>query len=172
MRVGIILAGMAAMLPALLLSGCAGSRGVDDIPPDLRYGHRFEDVGPHGRITKYITEPSSPEFFTYPVTVDSVTIRHGLFVHGVDPDIQRVAVDVVFMSAFPEDCYELHSVEQRRVGHLIDVDFLMRKPRDVVCNRVRIPFRHYFVLEGSFRPGHYTMSINGRVLPFQVRPFR
>jgi hypothetical protein len=154
------------------LAGCAGPRGVEDVPPDLRYGHRFSDEGPHGRITLPITPPTVAEYFTYPVHVDTVSVRYGQFVHGVDPDIQRVAADVVLKGAFPEDCYELHALDQRRVGHIIEVEFLMRKPRDVVCNRVRIPFRHYFVLEGSFRPGHYTMKINDRVTPFQIRPYR
>jgi hypothetical protein len=172
MRRQIVPVVLGALYLPFMLSACAGTGGIEDIPPDLQYGHRFGDVGPMGRITKYLTEPTTDEYFLYPVHVDSVTVRYGRFVHGIDPDIQRVAADVVLMSAFPEDCYELHSVEQRRVGHYIEVDFMMRKPRDVVCNRVRIPFRHYFVLDGSFRPGHYTMKINSRVTPFQVRPYR
>jgi hypothetical protein len=156
----------------VLVAGCAGPRGVEDIPPELRYGHRYDDAGPHGRITKFVQPPTAENYFTYPVSVDSVSVRYGQFVHGVDPEIQRVAADVVLMSAFPEDCYELHSLEQRRTGHIIEIEFLMRKPRDVVCNRVRIPFRHYLVLDGSFRPGHYTMKINQRILPFQIRPYR
>lgn len=163
----LIVAGM------VVLAGCAGMRGPEDAPPDLRYGHRFDDVGPEGRITLYIEDPENgAEFFTYPVAVDSVTVRYGQFVHGIDPEIQRVAADVVLMSAFAEDCYTLHSLRQRRIGHIIEIELLMRKPRDVACNRVRIPFRHYFVLEGSYRPGHYTMKINDRVAPFQIRPHR
>jgi hypothetical protein len=165
--------GLPLLFCFFVMVGCAGPRGVEDIPPDLRYGHRFDDVGPHGRITMGITPPpEGQEYFTYPVAVDSISVRYGQFVHGIDPEIQRVAADVVLMSAFPEDCYDLHSLEQRRMGHIIEVEFLMRKPRDVVCTRVRIPFRYYFVLDGSFRPGHYTMKINGRVTPFQVRPYR
>jgi hypothetical protein len=156
-----------------LLSACAGTRGLEDVPPDLRYGHRFEDVGPMGRITKYLTEPTVRQSTSlYPVHVDSVTVRHGQFVHGLDPDVQRVAADVVLKSAFPKTATNSTRSSSVASGTISRSSFLMRKPRDIVCNRVRVPFRHYVVLDGSFRPGHYTMKINSRVVPFQVRPYR
>lgn len=163
---------IALALITLLAVGCAGSRQTER-PPDDRYGHRFaEGQAPDVRRTVTLAEPDDAFYFTYPIVIDSLHIRQGAFIPYLDAEIQRVAVEVLVKGVYPDNCSDISELSQRRVGHIIEVDLLMRKPQDTVCFRVRRPFRYYFELDGSFRPGFYTLKLNGQVRSFQVRPQR
>ncbi len=161
---------LAVALLVPLAAGCIGSR---DLPPDDRFSHRYttEDA-PDDRRTVTLLEPDEGSYFYYPVHIDSLHIRPGSFVPYLDTEVQRVAVEVLVKGVYPDDCSDVAVLEQHRVGHLIEVDLLMRKPQDSVCFRVRRPFRYYFTLDGSYRPGHYTLKLNGAVHPFEVRARR
>ncbi len=156
------------IVTAMATAGCAGSREAE-LPPDDRFGHRYEDLSaPDGRRTVTLAEPDGESSFHYPVVIDSLHIRQGEFIPYLDAEIQRVAVEVLAKGLYPDSCSELAVLNQRRIGHIIEVELLMRKPQDSVCYRVRRPFRYYFELDGSYRPGSYTLKLNGSVHPFQV----
>lgn len=149
-----------------LLPACGGTR---ELPPDDRFGHRYEETGPDNRPTLE-PAPASPDvdYLRYPVFIDSVHVRQGAADPAVPAADQRVAVEILVKGAFPDSCFELDGVRQERIAHMIRVDVEARKPREAVCRRVHRPFRHYFLLDGSYRPGHYTLVLNGAVMPFQV----
>lgn len=160
------------MLSMCLAAGCAGS-GAADLPPELRYGHRFEGAASDRIPTVEITTADSDvEYFSYPAYVDSVYVRPGRFQPNIPVEMQRLAVEVLVLGAFPDGCFELHDLRQRRYGHIMEVDLLMRKPQQAVCERIRRPFRYYFHLNGSFGTGHYTLKLNGEDYPFSIRADR
>ncbi|GIV58402.1 MAG: hypothetical protein KatS3mg042_1315 [Rhodothermaceae bacterium] len=147
-------------------SGCLGGRPVE-VPPDERFGHRFEERGPEGRRTLHITPPDSAlTYDVFPIVYDTVHIRVG----RPEGNETAVPVEVLVKGAFPDACMELHDVRQQRAAHLIEVEITMRKPRGAVCAAVLRPYRFYFMLEGRYEPGAYTLKINGRAHPFSVRP--
>lgn len=163
---------LAAAMIASLLAGCVGSR-ESERRPDEQFGHRYTATGaPDDRPTVTLAEPDGVPYFFYPVVVDSLHIRQGQFIPYLDPEVQRVAVEVLVKGVYPDECSDVASLEQRRFGHIIEVDLMMRKRQDSVCMRVRRPYRFYFTLDGSYRPGHYTLKLNGSVHPFEVRPRR
>lgn len=161
--------GLAAAAALALLSGCFGSRNAER-PPDDTFGHRYEDVGPDGRTVVSLVADDDRQFFYYPTYIDSVHIRPGSAEPRITPDMQRVAVEVLVKGVFPDDCVDLARLEQHRYGHIVEAELLMRKPQDVTCRRVRRPFRFYFTLDGSYRPGAYTLKLNGSTYPFTIRP--
>ena len=154
------------LLIVLLLQACGGAR---ELPPDDRFGHRYDGPAPDTRPTIDPTPAiADVDYLHYPAFIDSVHVRQGEAEPSTPAADQRVAVEVLVKGAFPDSCFELEEVRQERIAHMIRVDVEGRKPREAVCRRVNRPFRYYFLLEGSYRPGHYTLILNGEVRPFQV----
>ena len=153
---------------AVWASACSGSEAVQK-PPDERFGHRFDSASPDQRETTTITPPdTSRAYFYYPAVYDTLHIRPGPFNPDIAASTQRVPVEVLVKGAFPDTCSELDAVEQQRMGHLIDVTLQMRKPRGSVCAAVERPYRFYLMLEGTYEPGAYTLTLNGTPRPFSV----
>ena len=153
-----------------LLAGCLGSRSAENVPPDQRFGHRYEDEAPDGRRTLSITPAdSNTAYFYYPATFDSVNVRPAPLTPDLTAASQAVEVEVLVKGAFPDACMELHQVEQERVGNIITATLEMRKPQEAICASVRRPYRFYVMLEGRYNIGHYTFKLNDKVFPFEVR---
>lgn len=158
------------LLAALLGTGCLGARETEEQPPDERFGHRYTDDGPEGRDTIVIAPPDSVQrYFVYPAVYDSVYVRPAPFGAPALGEAPETQVEVLVKGAFPDACAVLHDVEQARFGNLIDVTLAMRKPEGAVCAAVRRPYRFYLLLDGVYEPGHYTLTLNGIVHPFEVR---
>lgn len=152
----------------LLLAGCAGSRNAD-VPPDERFGHRYEDEGPRGRRTITIEPPNDDRaYFTYPAVIDSVLVRHAPLDPKRLPESQAVEVEVLVKGAFPDGCYELAGLHQERLGHFINVTLTMRKPQGAVCTMALRPYRFYFALDGLYEVGAYRLTINEEPHPFTI----
>lgn len=153
---------------AVWVSACSGSEAVQK-PPDERFGHRFEGASPDQRETTAIMPPdTSRAYFYYPAVYDTLHIRPGPFNLDVAASTQKVPVEVLVKGAFPDTCSELDGVEQKRIGHLIDVMLQMRKPRGSVCAAVERPYRFYLMLQGAYEPGAYTLTFNGVPRPFSI----
>ncbi len=151
-----------------LLAGCFGLRSARVEPPDRRFGHRYDEEAPDGRRTLSITPPDSAlAYFYYPAPFDTVVVRPAPFQVGAQA--QQVEVEVLVKGAFPDACSELHAVRQERAANLILVALEMRKPQESICASVRRPYRFYLTLEGRYGVGHYTLKLNDRAVPFQVR---
>lgn len=160
-----------ALAAAMLLSvfwGCIGSKEVERLP-DEQFGHRYEEEGPEGRRTIIISPADSAEsYFYYPAVFDTVTVRPALFGTQAEMD-GAVPVEILVKGAIPDGCTQLHDVSQERSGHIIEVDFQMRRPQGAVCTQVRRPYRFYLQLAGTYSPGNYTLKLNDRAIPFTVR---
>lgn len=152
----------------VVAAGCLGSQ-PREVPPEQRFGHRYED-DESGRETIVITPPDSARaYFYYPAPIDTARVRPALFDENVPADSQVVPVEVLVEGAFPDGCTRLHHVEQDRHGHVVDVYLEMRRPQGAVCASVYRPYRFYLLLEGGYGPGHYTLKLNGKPFPFEVR---
>lgn len=153
---------------AVLLAGCTSSREASRHPDDV-FGHRFE-APPDGRAVVNLSPADAAEkYFYYPAHIDSLHIRSKAFDPDFPVDTQHVAVEVLLKGVFPDECFELGGLRQHRYGHIVEVDLTMRKPEDAVCRRVRRSYRFYFALDGTYREGSYTIKLNGRVYPFEIR---
>lgn len=108
------------------------------------------------------------EYFYYPAYFDTVHVRHAPFEERVPFELQELPVEVLLKGSLPDSCTELHDLEQDRAGNIIDVTLRIRKPRGAVCAAVMRPYRFYFELPGEYRPGHYTLRLNNRIVPFQI----
>jgi hypothetical protein len=151
------------LVPALLLAACGTSRPPE---PDRQFGHRYEDRGPEGRQTVLVEPPPDPDaYFTYPAYFDTVNVRVAPF----GPGATAVPVEILVMGSLPDACMELSEVSQERLGNLINVSLMMRRPKGAICAQVVRPFRFYLELDGAFEPGPYTLKINDSVHPFDVR---
>ena len=160
---------VAALLGLVSVAACTGSR-PDEVPPDERYGHRYEDEGPRGRRTIALTPPPEDEaYFTYPLIVDSVQVRHAPLDPARPPQSQAVEVEVLVKGAFPDGCYTLHDLDQERLGHFVNVTLTMRKPEGAMCTMALRPLRFYFALDGLYEVGAYRLMLNGDPYPFTVR---
>lgn len=160
---------VAALLAGATLAACAASRPADP-EPDERFGHRYAADGPDGRRTITIAPPdSATDYFVYPVPFDTVVVRPAPFLADVPAEEQAVEVEVLVKGAFPDGCSDLHHLAQSRAGHLIDLTLEMRKPEGAICASVRRPYRFYTLLEGRYAVGHYTLKVNGRAVPFEIR---
>lgn len=147
------------------LAACAGSEQANT--SDDQYGHRYEGHAPDGRETIIATEPDTTEqYITVPAVVDSVSVRPAL--NAINPG-QEVAVEVLIKGALPDGCSELNEPTQSQIGHLIDVNLSVRRPRGAMCIEVVRPFRFYLPLDGHFSSGAYNLKINGRSHPFQIQ---
>ncbi len=159
--------------PILLLflatvAGCTGLRSVQ-VPVDERFGHRYDDPSAGGRHTVLITPPDSAmEYFYYPAPFDTVHVRPAPFREGIDPATQQLPVEVLVKGSFPDACSELDDLQLNRAAHIIEGTLTIRRPRGAVCASVLRPYRFYFMLDGLYGPGHYTMKLNNEIIPFQV----
>lgn len=164
-----VLAVASVLMGLGLASGCVGSRAAEEVPPDQRFGHRYSDSGPEGRMTTSLSQADSTvSYFYYPAVFDTVVVRPEPFAPDIPAASQQVAVEVLVKGAFPDACSELHNVEQQRAGHILDVTLLMRKPEGSICASVRRPYRFYMMLEGAYGVGHYTLKLNNKNVPFQI----
>lgn len=158
-----------AMTAAVTLASCVGSREAD-VPPDERFGHRFEESGPEGRRTiAILPADSAVSYFYYPAVLDTVHIRPAPFTSPAAAGAE-VPVEVLVKGSLPDGCTELNDVTQERYGHIIVMKVETRRPQGAVCTRVMRPFRFYVRLEGMYGPGSFTLKINDRYYPFSVDP--
>jgi hypothetical protein len=162
-----LLSAALAVSLAAALAACGGSSGAQDGPDRDRFGYR---VGSDGDRETVLLRPvaDSTQYLFYPAVVDSVAVRPA----GRPLPGDGVAVEVLVQGALPDACAELNDPTQERDSHLVTVELLMRQPRERVCAAVVRPFRFYFMLEGAFEAGSYTMWLNGTAVPFQVLPAR
>ena len=152
------------LLAALAVAACSGGGRTT---ADSRYGDRADAWGPDGRETLLISAPAdSAGFFVYPAVVDSVAVRPER--RSAAPG-EAVPVEVLVKGALPDACSALDAVTQSRVGHFVTMGLTMRQPRGAVCAQVVRPFRFYVRLDSLFEAGSYTLTLNGRVTPFQIR---
>ena len=167
--------GLGALAGVLLFaSGCGGGREVT-IPPDQRYGHRYDGPDSLGRPTLDIEPPrDGVNYFYYPAYIDSVHIRPALpspdAATGVVDSLQAVPVEVLVKGIFYDACLALDDLEQERSANFVTVTLTMRRPKQAVCTSQVLPYRFYFPLEGTYRPGAYQLRLNGTVYPFMVAP--
>ncbi len=110
-------------------------------------------------------------YFYYPIVLDSALVRYEARPRTTPADSGAVAAEVLIKGSLPDDCTELHSVRQSRAGNYVQMEFLMRRPQKAVCRPIRQPYRFYQPLEGLYRAGSYTLKINGKPTPFEVRFF-
>lgn len=159
------------LILTLALSACMGARNVE-IPPDERFGHRAEDEGPSGRRTIAVTAPESQQdYFYYPAVLDTIHVRPAPFDSAYMVS-EQVPVEVLVKGSLPDACTELHEVDQERFGHIVEVRLQTRRPQGALCATVVRPFRYYFRLEGMYAPGAYTLKLNEKIVPFDVRERR
>ena len=160
---------LSALVLGLLFAGGCVSTGNVERPPDERFGHRPEGGGPLDRELVYLAPADSVvEYFHYPAPFDSVHVRAAPFAEDAAPELQRLPVEVLVKGSFPDACTELHDLEQDRTGHIVNATLEIRKPQGAVCAAVLRPYRFYFMLPGEYGPGHYTLKLNDRVIPFQI----
>lgn len=159
---------LAAFALALGLAGCATSRSAEPVPDD-RFGDRSADPDDARRTMVISPADSAQTYFYYPAVFDSVHIRPAEFDPARPAAEQQVPVEVLIKGALPDACTALHDIEQRRTGHIVEVDLEMRRPSRAVCARVLRPYRFYLLLEGRYGVGAYTLKINDQVYAFEVQ---
>ena len=161
---GVVLIAIAVMAA----SGCVGLQGAQ-IPADERFGHRYDNPSAAGRQTIVLApQDTTTTYFYYPAPFDTVHVRPAPFREGSDPAQQQVPVEVLVKGAFPDACSELDDLEIHRAAHIIEAKLTIRRPRGAVCAAVVRPYRFYFMLDGEYGPGHYTMKLNDEIVPFQA----
>ncbi len=165
---------MRALLTASALAGliglaaCSvGGAATSGAPDRDGFGYRVgSDPSRETVLLQPITD--STRYLVFPAVVDSVAVRPA----GRPAPGDAVAVEVLVKGALPDACAELTDLTQSRASHFVTVDLLMRQPRETVCATVVRPFRFYFMLDGAYEAGSYTLQLNGRAVPFQVLPAR
>lgn len=155
------------LVPALAAcSGGGASADATTVDRD-RYGYRVgSDDGRETMLIRPVTD--STRYLLYPAVVDSIAVRPA----GRPAPGDAVAVEVLIKGALPDACAELTEVTQSRVGHFVTATLTMRQPRETVCAAVVRPFRFYLVLDDPYEAGSYTLTLNGKVVPFEVLPVR
>jgi hypothetical protein len=164
-----IQAGLVGVL--LLAGGCnlLGSRSRTVLPDD-QFGHRYEGFY-GGRETIGLAAPdTSRTYFFYPAVVESLHVRHAAFNPELAVEAQQVEVEVLVKGILPDDCSELHDLEQWNAGHIINLTLRMRRPVGAVCSRAGLPYRFYALMEGEYEAGDYIIKMDDGVYPFTVRP--
>ncbi len=152
----------------LVAAGCTGSRAPVETSPDEQFGHRYEGQAPDGRRTVSIDPAEGGGQFAYfPATVETVVIRPAPL--PADDPLATAEVEALIKGAFPDGCLQLHAFAQERTGNIVDATLQMRRPQGAVCTSVFRPYRFYVTLEGQYAPGNYTLKLNGRAVPFEVR---
>ena len=109
---------------------------------------------------------STGSYLTLPAILDSVSVRPA--VTAAVPGTP-VEVEVLVKGTLPDACTTLDAATQSRVGHLVTATLTMRQPHGALCAQVVRPFRFYMPLEGTYEPGHYTLTLNGTAYPFRIR---
>ena len=151
-------------------AGCLGPRGPVEKAPDQRFGHRYEGRTSDGRETLVIVPPdTSRTYFYYPAVYDTVFIRPSIPAEGTPFPAEGVSVEVLVKGAFPDACHALHDVKQTIMGRIVAVNLEMRRPQGALCASVMRPYRYYFMLEGTYMPGNYTLKLNDEAHAFVVR---
>jgi hypothetical protein len=159
-----------ALLLCSVLVGCLGSREAEEVPPDERFGHRYSNEGPDGRATLTLSPPdSNASYFYYPAVFDTVVVRPAPFSPDSPAGSQEVDVEVLVKGSFPDACSELHEVMQERAGNILTATLMMRKPEGSICASVSRPYRFYTMLDGQYSVGNYTLKLNNKVVPFEIR---
>lgn len=162
-----LLSAAVAIALAGTLAACGGSSGAQGGPDRDRFGYRVgSDPNRETVLLRPVTD--STQYIFYPAVIDSVAVRPA----GRPLPGDGVAVEVLVQGALPDGCAELNDPTQERDSHFVTVELLMRQPRERVCTAVVRPFRFYFMLQGAFEAGSYTMRLNGSAVPFQVLPAR
>ena len=159
----------AALLSLLVAAAAsiAACTGGTRATADGRFGHRADGWGPDGRETLLLGAPAdSAGYFVYPAVVDSVAVRPAQQAVAAG---EAVPVEVLVKGALPDACSELNAVTQQQTGHFVTLALTMRQPRGDVCAQVVRPYRFYVRLDSLFAAGSYTLTLNGRVTPFQIR---
>ena len=157
---------LATLLATLLgLAGCSTLRPMDALP-DERFGSRVEGTDEEGRETLIIAAPAGERTWaTYPAVFETVTVRPEPLSASGEP----VAVEILVKGAFPDACTELHEVTQDRTANLVEVTLSMRREQGAVCAAVLRPYRFYLLLEARYAPGAYSLKVNDRPFPFEIR---
>ena len=155
------------LFATVFLAGCFAMRPPEKTP-DETFGHRVDGIDEDGSTTVVIRPPvDSLQYRTLPAVFQDVTIRPA----PMTPDLEAsgVEVEVLIKGAFPDSCSELHEIQQERTGNILRVDLTMRRPQGAICASVLRPYRFYFMLEGSYGPGPYSLMLNGESHPFEIR---
>ncbi len=153
-----------ALLLVLVISGCRSTEQAVD--PDSLYGHRFEGEAPDGREVIVPRPPRhDEEFFLMPAFVTDVDLRHGDL--GADG---RRPIDMRIEGSVPDACTHPNSITEHRLGHIITLEFQLRRDKGAVCAQVVRRFVVYHELADRLAPGSYTLRLNEAVHPFQVFP--
>jgi hypothetical protein len=162
----VLLAALLAVLAGGGLSACGAVDRLRELPPDERFGHRYDDPDAGTRRTLLVVPREADlEYLVYPAFIDSMAVR-------VQPYEARgpegALVEVLVMGILPDLCYELDGVEQSRRGPLVYVTLTMRRPRRTNCALARTFFRYYVTLDERYEPGAYTLFLNDAAHPFVV----
>ncbi len=151
----------AFLFAALLLGGCGLLGGSKD--PDAQFGHRRSEETPEDpEILSVAPRDTTRAFFYTDAPVVEVVPRVGTGENGLYP------VEVFVRGAFPDACYELHAVTQRRSAQLVDVKLTARRPQGAFCATVVRPFRFYLLLDEKLPAGPYLFTVNGKEVPFEI----
>ncbi len=151
---------------AVVLAGCA-ALPQSTVEPEEQFGHRVPGTTEDGRVTISINPPEDAvEYRFFDALYEDVVFRPAPV--SVDNQADGVSVEVLVKGAFPDSCSELHDVSQERSGHIVTATLIMRRPSGSVCATVLRPYRFYMMLSGSYTPGAYTVTLNGRTHNFVV----
>lgn len=158
------------LLIAVSLASCISFSRNEPLPED-RFGHRLEGTTDDGRTTIAINPPvADVEYRYFPASYESISVRPGPSRTAGDAAADAgVQVEILVKGAFPDACSELHDVSQQRSGRFLDITLQMRRPVGSVCAAVLRPYRFYLTLEGTYPPGAYTLTLNGRTTPFEIK---
>ena len=152
---------------SMVFSGCLGT-SERTVNLDDQYGHRIEGETPDGRQTIIILPAEEERTYRFfPAVYQSVNVRPAPIRSATDEG--GVSVEILVKGAFPDACTELHDVEQVRTGNLIRVSLQMRRPAGAICASVLRPYRFYLELEGLYAVGAYSLFLNDRAHPFEIR---
>jgi hypothetical protein len=154
---------------AVVLASACGGSNPENVPPDERFGHRYEGEGPAERQTVIVTPPEEEQSYNYYTPyIDSLHVRPAPFAEGVPASEQKVPVEILIKAAFINGCSELGRADPERSGNTVNVDFKVRWPKGEVCAKVKRPFRFYLRLPGRYGPGNYTVKINDEDYAFSI----
>lgn len=157
---------VAGLIVCMLLAACAGSQ--PGASPDGLYGERPETVADGSVRLDLVPPDSMRDYFFAPAILEEIVVRTAPMPPA---DTARgTRVDLVIKGSLPDACAELHDVSQQRTARLIDIALRMRRPQGAVCATVVRPYRYYLELEGTYKPGPYTLNVNGVLRPFEIRP--
>lgn len=159
---------LALVLLAATLAACSGMR--QEVPAEERFGVRPDSLDDGSERLDIAAPDSAQDYFYALAILESVSVRHAPFPEA--DSAQGVPVEVLVKGALPDACTELHRVSQERTARLISVELTMRRPRGAVCATVVRPYRFYLLLDGTYAPGAYSLSVNGTAKPFEIRPPR